>query len=168
MVILICGLLWSFGGYGKTSLLWRRIGVGLTISLLALIKTGHWWTLLVFPLMWIATSRGYGVPEPDCEGSSIGNFWFNIVKQPNETRFQRSEMTHFLTHFFTRITVSLFYGLALIPLAHNFMILVSIIFCVLNTLCWAVYVKTPMIGKYSSEEFLVGAGVGFSAFLAIL
>ena len=100
----VCGFLWAWAGADNTSKNWRKLGIGALMAVLGLLF-GGWWSLLVFPLMWGATSLGYGTPSPTDEGSAIGKFWYRATDENKK-----------LSDVLTRGTVGLCYGLALVPL----------------------------------------------------
>lgn len=106
------------------------------------------------------------------KGSPIAQFWFDIVRYPHETWQAICPETAFKTNLLTRLTVGIFYGLALIPLICIGTFrgwLIGALFVVCNTIIWGALVKNEgMIGKFLVEEFLIGAGIGLGAFLAVI
>lgn len=75
---LICGFLGAWGGASGTSLNWRRTGIPLLLTLLAVIYLKSWWIITIMSMIG-ALSIGYGIPDYPDEGSSLGRFWYKIV-----------------------------------------------------------------------------------------
>lgn len=163
----ICGYLWARGG--KNNKWIRRIGVGLTISILGYIIFQDWKVLLICPFLFGAAACGYGVPDSTDEGSSLGRFWFERIREDSENRFNQSQETYFMTNLMTRITVSFLYAISLIPFLLFATFIYGFFLIIINTIFWSVYY--PKEGTWKGlgvEEILVGAGLGLGAFLAIL
>lgn len=58
-IMLVCGLLWRFGGVAGGTKLARRLGVPLIVCSSAFLYTHHWQIFLSLPfLVWIAPSYG--------------------------------------------------------------------------------------------------------------
>lgn len=164
-----CGLLWAMGGSAKYPKFLRRILCTLPIIGCVAMVEFNWWILLIMPLMWAASSRGYGIPDSTDEGSGLGKFWFSVVKEGAEDRFAHSEKTAFMANCMTRLTVSVLYGLALFPLITIGNWALGFLFCVANTMLWTVFIKGEgEVKNLGVEEFFVGCGIAISAFLAIL
>lgn len=162
------GWLWGYAGAAQTDKNWRRIGIGITIAGFALIISYNIYIFLIIPLMFFATSRGYGTPDSTDEGSNFGRFWFSVVRKPSENRFNQSEMTAFLANLLTRITVSILYALALLPLVTIGSYYGGFICIVIGIPLFNAYHKSYMIGIYNTAELGTGAILGLGAFLAIL
>ena len=74
----ICGLLGAYAGADGTSKAWRRYGIPLVLTAVGALFL-HWWALL-FMFLPVVLSRGYGIPDPTDEGSTLGKFFYKIVK----------------------------------------------------------------------------------------
>lgn len=73
---IFCGLLSAWGGATGTSKAWRRWGIPVLLSAFgfAFVK---WWALLLMILV-IPYSIGHGIPSKNDEGSTLGQFWYNV------------------------------------------------------------------------------------------
>ncbi len=80
----IGGLLGAWAGAEGTKKLWRRLGIPLFLTILALLYLKDWRCIGVM-LMMIPLSIGYGIPwgtpEYGDEGSFLGRLWFKIMKK---------------------------------------------------------------------------------------
>ena len=83
----LIGFLGALGGSKNSSLLWRRCGISLVLSLLGGIvlfkELGFIKSLFAIFLMtyWIGASLGYGIPDDSDEGSVLGRFWYKLTKK---------------------------------------------------------------------------------------
>lgn len=92
---IIVAILGAFAGSHGTSLLWRRCGIPLVFTILALIELKNLWVIFLMSF-WGWFSIGYGIPDATDDGSMLGKFYYNLFKQ-----------NHFLADIFTRGTVGL-------------------------------------------------------------
>ena len=115
-----CGFLWAWAGAEGTSKNWRKLLIGAILALLGAISRLSWIPLLTFLCLWGATSLGYGIPDETDSGSAIGKFWFKRLTNPRSIIgnfwYKIFKEKIMLVNIFTRATVGLCYGLALIPL----------------------------------------------------
>lgn len=167
LILLIgCAVLWALGG--SVDKLIRRIGVGALIALLAVVSYilhglswyGIWMPISVFPLMWLMTSIGYGIPDNNDDGSPIGKFWWEFTGH-----------VKFRTLLYTRLTVAILYAVAILPLAciGDGMFLLAAPLLVVNTILWSVFIEAPAISQiWNTEELLIGAGIGLASWLMIV
>ena len=73
------GLLGAWGGTKGTSKGWRRYGVS---GLLNVVGVGFKKVNSFFIWIWVAISSiGYGIPDSTDEGSTLGRFWYRILKE---------------------------------------------------------------------------------------
>jgi len=85
IIALITGLLGSFGGAEQTIKNWRRIGIPVIFTIIALVFIQHWLVLSILAMIGVFCI-GYGLPEEDPrwgldEGSVIGRFWYYFFKK---------------------------------------------------------------------------------------
>lgn len=76
----IGGLLGAYGGAEGTNKLWRRLGIPIFITVIALIILKHWLVLSIMGLYSVLTI-GYGLPDSSPggdKGSPLGRFWFKF------------------------------------------------------------------------------------------
>jgi len=180
LTVPVTAFLWAFGGADGTSKAWRRFGVPFTIAYAAVgiyaynaTQALSWhFILLVIPFLWGMLTIGYGRGDSSDEGSPLGRFWFWVLKNPGENRFNMSEATAEVVDIATRFTVGVLYGIALIPLAIIGSILsyiIGLLFIAINTTAWGALVKDEgMFHGLLVEEMLIGAGVAVGAYLMIL
>ena len=87
LLILICALIGAYlgalGGADNSSCLFRRLGIPIMLSILALTKLHNLYAVMLMVLS-APLSMGYGIPDLTDEGSVLGRFWMNIFQ--NETR----------------------------------------------------------------------------------
>ena len=173
LCIPICGALWTFAGSKGTSLGWRRMGVGICISLVAWALTRNIWVFCVIPAMFGATSIGYGRPGSSDDGSPLGKFWFSLLKRPGETRFNQAETTVKAVDFWIRSTVGALYALALLPLGLTGSLQIwALSGCSLIAAYLSITIffrpSYMILDKYNLEEALVGTVVGLSGIIILL
>ena len=94
-------MLGADGGADNTSKLWRRLGIPLLITLIALIVIKRWEVLSIMSLMAVL-SIGYGLPcsYSGDEGSPLGRFWYNFFHMNSTYQYIRANI-------FTRGTIGL-------------------------------------------------------------
>jgi len=98
----ITGLLGAYGGAENTSKGWRRVGIPLLLTIIALLMLKNWWVLTIMSLAGVL-SLGYGMPCPlDAVPSKLGLFWSKVFKNP-----KRAEIA-------VRATIGLLQGLSVI------------------------------------------------------
>lgn len=85
-IAILCGLLGAFGGADETSKNWRRIGIPLILTIVALFVLKSWWTLILLGIF-IPLSMGYGIPCHNDSGSLIGRFWYKYFGESNRTNY---------------------------------------------------------------------------------
>lgn len=100
----LSGWLGAFGGADKTSKAWRRFAIPGLITSFAYGNTESILTITImsmsFPL-----SKGYGIPNGNDEGSSLGRFYYKLFKG-----------NHLLADIFTRGTIGLLIGISLLSI----------------------------------------------------
>jgi len=123
---IIGGLLGAWGGAEQTDKNWRRVGLPILITLIALIVIKHWLVLSILSLIAVLC-LGYGIPDSTDNGSPLGRFYYFL--------FNENEL---LTNLFTRGTIGLFSCLTLLSvpiLLGNW--LTYLIVCVIITAVYA-------------------------------
>lgn len=73
----IGGLLGAYGGAKDTNKLWRRLGIPIFITVIALIMLKHCLVLSIMSLFPVLTI-GYGIPDINDSGSPLGRFWYKF------------------------------------------------------------------------------------------
>ena len=98
----ICGLLGAYGGAEGTSKNWRRLGIPILLTILALIVLRNHW-VLTMGLLGIVLSLGYAIPPGN--SSDLGYFFYNTFKEDL-----------FLTDISTRMAIGSLIGLTLLSI----------------------------------------------------
>lgn len=75
LLSIVCGCLGAYAGSQNTSKAWRRYGIPFIIVVFGCFHT--WWSLLSLSLIGILSS-GYGIPDGNDSGSSLGRFWYKV------------------------------------------------------------------------------------------
>ena len=110
LLSVLCGLLGAWAGADSTSKSWRRYGVPLVRTVFCGWQTMVWYVIFMLADIGVL-SCGYGIPdivqgEVKDEGSDIGRFWFKV--------FEGNEG---MANIFTRGTIGMLEGVAMMPLA---------------------------------------------------
>ena len=160
-----CGLLGSYAGADKTWKGWRRYIMPLLLTLLAFIMLQNWWCLLLLFAI-IPLSRGYGIPSPNDNGSTLGRFFWKL--------FNKNE---FLANIATRGVLSglewaVFIVVAIFKGTFMLYTILGIGFLI-NALIWAVFIKNEGMFTFLKkqllwEEFYIWSGYGLCASVLIL
>jgi len=113
-------LLWAWGGADGTSLIWRRLGVPVTVCGLIALNQLSWISLCSMPFAFFVLTFGYGIPSwngpnntMDDEGSTIGK-WVYIKAKGSLTgpdAIAEKQATSL-----TRAILGAMFGLAMLPL----------------------------------------------------
>lgn len=87
ITIPLCAFLWALGGAENTSLLWRRVGVTVTLlTALFVSMLGHHSIVKLLPLIlcsgvfYGSTTIGYGIPDEGDAGSALGRLMFKMAR----------------------------------------------------------------------------------------
>ena len=118
----IVGFLGSYAGSHGTSLLWRRAGIAVVVSVTAFLSSGMnpeiGWLLALCHItcmsLWGGYSLGYGIPDASYpphgdSGSDIGRFWTLLFRKSMSIA-----KAHRMGDYFTRSTVAIARATALI------------------------------------------------------
>lgn len=168
LISIIAGLLGAWGGAEGTSKAWRRIGIPLILTLLALFTIKNWWVLTIMSLAGVL-SLGYGMPTPDDpKPSKLGKFFYRLFKN-----------NMWKATIATRATLGLLQGLAFlsVPIIKGNWGLYGIV-CAVLVLVNAVFGGDAIIkneGMFSFlgkkllwEEWIIHAVLGLLATILIL
>lgn len=171
-----CALLGAWSGAEGTSKNWRRIGIPLILTFVAVIlMTSQYGVLglvsLLLMLLWPVLAIGYGIPTIEYgiitdHGSVLGRFWYRIF----EGDCNKANLA-------TRATVGVLYNLCLLPILYltSSLVLYIIISILLltNTVLWGAIIEGEGVFIYKGkvlgfEEFLRYYGLGFCYMFIIL
>lgn len=165
LITTLCGLLGSYAGASGTAKAWRRYGIPVLLTLLALVMLHSWWCLILLGAI-IPLSMGYGIPSPGDDGSTLGRFFWLLC---NKNEFQANIATRSLLAALEWSVFSVLGG------HHTTFMLYTIlgIVFVTNMLIWAVFVKNEGLFTFFGkqllwEEFYIWAGYGLCAGIIIL
>lgn len=107
-VAILISLLGAYGGQGHKS--YRRIGVPVILTLLALLYLKNWRVLTILSMIGVL-SMGYGIPCPDDDDpSAIGKFWYEFFS------LSHWKLRPILANMFTRGTIGSLVGLSLLSI----------------------------------------------------
>lgn len=100
----IGGFLGAMGGADNTSKAWRRFGIPRIITIISLLTLHNFWCISIM-FMSFVLAMGYGIPDMQDGGSTLGQFWARIfpyhvlLKTPKDCRLR------LLADIFTRATI---------------------------------------------------------------
>lgn len=146
----IGGILGALGGADNSSKLWRRLGIPILITIIALIILKHWLVLSIMSLYAILTI-GYGIPDNwdgGDKGSPLGRFFFWTIFNGNYNLY-----AHLLADIFTRGTIAILSCLTFlsIPLLKSnwitYIIGSIIVVTIYSSLSWRALGSITMFGK---------------------
>lgn len=148
LLALFGAYLGALGGTDNSSCLFRRIGITIMLTILALTKFHNIYAILLM-LLSFPLSIGYGIPDLTDEGSVLGRFWMGI--------FQNEERANIAT----RITIGLLMCLiaVVIPIINgNWLpyIIGSLMICmVTGFISWQNFGEIRLFGKDVSVVELI-------------
>ena len=99
---IVGGLLGAYGGASGTNKNWRRLGIPILITIIALIVIKHWLVLILMTLIGVLC-LGYGIPDVTDSGSPLGRFYYKLTKG-----------NYILTNILTRGTIGYLASLVLL------------------------------------------------------
>ena len=105
----IGGLLAAFGGAENTTKGWRRLGIPLLITLIALCTLRNPWCISIM-FMSFVLAIGYGMPDTQDTGSSLGQFWYRLTSKIG----QNESKQYLFATLLTRGSVSVLIALSMI------------------------------------------------------
>jgi len=98
LIASICSILGAYAGAEGTSKNWRRIGIPIVLTITAYLTLKNPLTLILL-LLAIPFAMGHGIPCWNDEGSSIGKFWYDLIKKyrPNLSESKVQEYANYPT-----------------------------------------------------------------------